>query len=452
MARRQLMGQALHIKEKKSTIFLDKVREVLPKQGNLNLCLTCGACVSGCPATGLEDMDPRKFLRMAAMGLDEEITGHNWVWLCSMCMRCSYVCPMEINIAGLIMEARKLWPREERPVGILKSCDLAIKMDSTSATGTPSEDFRFVVEDVLEEVRETQPGWENLEAPIDREGAIFFLSQNSREPVSLPDEMVPLWKILHLAGASWTYGSTAWAGENYCMFLADDAGWEKITRATVKKAEKLGCKVYLNTECGHSTFSVNQGIRKFAIDTTLDVKIVVHYYARWIREGRLNPSSDWNRDLKFKFTVQDPCNQVRKEYGDAYAEDLRFVVKAIVGEENFIDMTPNRSNNYCCGGGGGYLQSGFNEDRRQYGKIKFDQIMATGARYCITPCHNCHAQIHDISHHFNGGFYVSNLWTFLALSLGVLGENERVDLCDVLQTVWLPGEEGTPDPFKNRKS
>jgi Fe-S oxidoreductase len=444
------MGQAIHIQSAKKQTFIDKVREILPKNGNLNLCLTCGACAAGCPATGMHDMDPRKFLRMAAMGLDELITGHDWVWLCSMCQRCTYVCPMEINIGGLIMEARNLWPRDTRPNGILRSCDLSLANDSTSATGTPPDDFRFVVEDVLNEVRETQPGWENLEAPIDKEGATFYVSQNSREPVSLPDEMVPLWKILHLAGADWTYGSTAWAGENYCMFLADFPGWEKITRATVGKAEELGCKVYLNTECGHSTYSVNQGVRRFKIDTNLQINIVVQFYALWIRQGRLKPSSEWNKDLKIKFTVQDPCNQVRKEYGDVYADELRYVVKACVGEENFIDMYPNKSNNYCCGGGGGYLQSGYSEERHKYGKIKFDQIMETGAKYCITPCHNCHAQIHDLSHHFKGGYYVSNLWTILALSLGVLGPNERVDLCDQLVDVWLPGEPGTPDPFANK--
>jgi heterodisulfide reductase subunit C len=40
---------------------MDKVKEILPEGGNLNLCLTCGACSSGCPATGLEDMDPESF-------------------------------------------------------------------------------------------------------------------------------------------------------------------------------------------------------------------------------------------------------------------------------------------------------------------------------------------------------------------------------------------------------
>jgi Fe-S oxidoreductase len=55
---------------------------------------------------------------------------------------------------------------------------------------------------------------------------------------------------------------------------------------------------------------------------------------------------------------------VRKSLGDPIAEDLRFIVKTMVGDENFVDMTPNRSNNYCCGGGGGFLQSGFPEARR----------------------------------------------------------------------------------------
>jgi Fe-S oxidoreductase len=120
------------------------------------------------------------------------------------------------------------------------------------------------------------------------------------------------------------------------------------------------------------------------------------------------------------------------------AEDLRFVVKAVVGEENFIDMTPNRSNNYCCGGGGGFLQSGMPEARRDYGKLKFDQIKATGAQYAITPCHNCHSQIHDLAEHFEGGYHTVHLWTLICLSLGILGENERAYLGEDLAEVLMP--------------
>ena len=243
------MGEAaIKLGGKKQSTFIDKVKEVLPEGGNLNLCLTCGACSSGCPATGLDGMDPRKFLRMAALGLDEEVTSTDWVWHCTMCQRCIYVCPMKIDIPRLVFFARQSWPREERPKGILGSCDMALRNDSCSAMGASPEDFEFVVEDLLEEYREAQPEFKDMEAPIDKQGAEFFLNQNSREPVTEPDELLPLWKILHRAGVDWTYGSKGWGGENYCMFLADDEGWKHIVQTSINQAKELGCKTYLNTE------------------------------------------------------------------------------------------------------------------------------------------------------------------------------------------------------------
>jgi ferredoxin len=243
-----MSSQPIEIKGTKKSNFLDKVKEILPDGGNLNLCLTCGACSSGCPATGLENMDPRKFLRMAALGMDEEVMSTPWVWMCTMCQRCIYVCPMKIDIPQLVFNARGSWPREERPKGIMGSCDMALRNDSCSAMGTAEDDFKFVVEDVLEEYQEAQPEFKNMQAPVNKEGAEFFLNQNSREPVTEPDEMVPLWKILHLVGADWTYGTKGWAAENYCMFLADNESWKHIVTVKAKAVDDLKCKVWLNTE------------------------------------------------------------------------------------------------------------------------------------------------------------------------------------------------------------
>jgi len=240
--------EAIKISGKKKSLFIDKVKQLLPEGGNLNLCLTCGACSSGCPATGLEGMDPRKFLRMAALGMDEELLKSEWAWMCTMCQRCIYVCPMKIDIPQLIFNVRGSRPRDQRPKGILGSCDMALKHDTCSAMGASEEDFKFVVEDVAEEVRNTQVGWEELQAPVNKQGAMYFLNQNSREPVTEPDEMVPLWKILHLAGADWTYGTKGWAAENYCMFLADNDAWKHIVEVKAKAVDDLGCKYWLNTE------------------------------------------------------------------------------------------------------------------------------------------------------------------------------------------------------------
>lgn len=154
-----------------------------------------------------------------------------------------------------------------------------------------------------------------------------------------------------------------------------------------------------------------------------EIQSIVNYYAVMatgfhVRETPLAgldvhaSQMDSRRQAKSQFGLeQRPENQVHRsgplpdcpqKLGDPIAEDLRFVVKSIVGEENFIDMQPNRSNNYCCGGGGGFLQSGYNKQRLAYGRLKDQLIKATGADYCIAGCHNCHAQIHELSEHYGG--------------------------------------------------
>lgn len=243
-----MADSAVKISGKQKSAFLDKVKEILPDGGNLNACLTCGACSSGCPATGAHGMDARKFLRMAAFGMDEEVMSHPWVWACTMCQRCIYVCPMKINIPQLVFYARQSWPRDERPKGIRGSCDAAMSVDSCSAMGLTGEMFQETVEELLEEVREEQEGFENLQAPMNKKGAYYFVNQNSREPQMEEDEMVPLWKILHTVGADWTYSSKGWAAENYCMFLADDDAWRKQVQLKADAVHELGCKVWLNTE------------------------------------------------------------------------------------------------------------------------------------------------------------------------------------------------------------
>ena len=213
---------------------------------NYDLCLTCGTCTGGCPASELLDMDPGKLVRMLVLGLDEEVQKTDWAWVCTMCARCFKQCPMSINIPGLVYNMRANWPREESPKGIRNSCDQHIR--SGNAMGAPAEDFKWTVEDVAEEIRETQPGFEDLQVSVDRKGAHMVINQNSREPVTEPDELSPLWKILHMVGADWTYPMVMWGGENYCLLLADEDGWRHILQEFVNHINKLGSPLLVNTE------------------------------------------------------------------------------------------------------------------------------------------------------------------------------------------------------------
>ncbi|MGD8847238.1 MAG: oxidoreductase, partial [Desulfobacteraceae bacterium] len=108
-------------------------------------------------------------------------------------------------------------------------------------------------------------------------------------------------------------------------------------------------------------------MKKFNIPHKFEFTSIITLYAQWIREGKLKVNGDWNKELGIKFTCQDPCNIVRKTWGQEMADDMRFVIKTVVGEENFIDTVPCGTNNYCCGGGGGALQAGYQEQRRAFG-------------------------------------------------------------------------------------
>ena len=230
------------------TAYREAALELLPKGHSFNACLACGLCSQACPASGMEGMDPRKFVRMAMLGMDEVLDETPWVWLCTQCRRCTHVCPMHIDIPQLVYLSRKNRQNEKKPSGIIKSCKVALENPGNSAMGARSEDLIEVVNEVAEEVREEFPQLEGMETPFDRKGAHFFLNQNSREPVTEPEEMAPLWKILHTVGADWTYGSKGWAAENYCLFAADEEGWKTIVENKAKTIDDLGCKVWLNTE------------------------------------------------------------------------------------------------------------------------------------------------------------------------------------------------------------
>ncbi len=214
-------------------------------QAQIEYCLTCGMCVSGCPASGIEGLDPRKFLRLLLLGQDEELLSSNWIYACTLCARCRHACPMGIDIGRMVYVLRGLRPREERPPNLQRSCDL---QKQSNSTGIPNEDFVWVVNDVLEEVRENEPEWRDLRAPIDKAGAEYYLNQNAKEPTVEPEEMVPLWKILNAVGIDWTYSSKWWDGANYCLFTGDPEDWEFTVRKQAETVDALGVRYYINTE------------------------------------------------------------------------------------------------------------------------------------------------------------------------------------------------------------
>jgi Fe-S oxidoreductase len=165
-------------------------------------------------------------------------------------------------------------------------------------------------------------------------------------------------------------------------------------------------------------------LRKFNIPHKFEFTSIITALRQWIREGKLKVNSDWNKDLKIKFTVPGPLQHRQENPARRDGRRTALVVKTVVGEENFVDMVPCGVNNYCCGGGGGALQGGFTEQRRAYGKVKFDQVMATGANMSSLPATTATARSKTWAT-ITAAASTYHLWTIMCLAMGILGENER---------------------------
>lgn len=75
-----------------------------------NVCLTCGSCACVCPVSGIDGMDPRKMVRMAVLGLEEDILDSRWPWICTMCGECEKACPQNVEIVALVRRIRSFYP------------------------------------------------------------------------------------------------------------------------------------------------------------------------------------------------------------------------------------------------------------------------------------------------------------------------------------------------------
>jgi Fe-S oxidoreductase len=81
-------------------------------------------------------------------------------------------------------------------------------------------------------------------------------------------------------------------------------------------------------------------------------------------------------------------------------EEPRYVLRNITTD--FREMTPNKAEALCCGGGGGLVAlAEYTERRITAGKAKAEQIKNTGARVVVAACENCRLQIGDLNEHYN---------------------------------------------------
>jgi ferredoxin len=211
-------------------------------------CYTCGTCAGGCPASGLvPGWDPRKAIRAIVLGLEDEVIESKWPWVCTLCGRCQYQCPMGIQLMKTFRACRTLRERDRVPGPIHKGT--VMNLERGNNLGIPRDDFLFLLADLGVEMEndEEQP-CPGFYVPVDKEGANIIVTVNSKEPFGEPDDMKFWWRIFYAAKEDWTVSSTNWEGVNWGLFSGDDPAWKEQVHRIIENARRLKVKTILYPE------------------------------------------------------------------------------------------------------------------------------------------------------------------------------------------------------------
>jgi Fe-S oxidoreductase len=313
---------------------------------------------------------------------------------CTLCRRCAFNCPLGCDLPLMMRAIRAMATATgTAPETLVMLADAAIEQ------GKDPEMYR---EMFLESIRETEAqlrratGDPDARIPVDERGAkVLYV------PLAGTHSILPPAIIFNAAKESWTL--SLFQASNYGIFLGDVRRAKEIARRIVEEARRLAVQQIVLAECGHAYAVYRwEAPNWFGADYTFEVRSIVEVIAQYIREGRLRLDPTANPE---PIAYHDSCNLGR---GGGLFEEPRLVLRAAATDVR--EMTPNREQAYCCGGGGGLVALPEYEERRlRAGRPKAEQIRKTGARIVAAACENCRLQIGELSAHYGLAVGVSSL-------------------------------------------
>jgi Fe-S oxidoreductase/CheY-like chemotaxis protein len=276
--------------------------------------------------------------------------------------------------------------------------------------GVLREDYIDTLEWVSEELVE-EVGDESATIPIDKPDCEVMYAINPREAKYDPRTIAKAAKIFWAADESWMMPSEGWDQTNFGLFSGDDQLGGTSGKRVFEKVEELNAQRLVISECGHGFRSTRCEAPNWSqTDITFPMESSIFTMLRYIKEWRIVVDPEV---CKERVTYHDSCNLARS---CGITEEPRELLRMVATD--FVEMIPNRAENFCCTGGGGAMSmSEYTPRRLVSAKVKADQIAATGARIVVTSCHNCVDGLTDLIKHYKLDCRVQQLVDLVADAL-----------------------------------
>jgi Fe-S oxidoreductase len=319
-------------------------------------------------------------------------------YTCTGCRRCMTVCPFGIDTQQIQSIAKQLLNvAGEAPMILDMLADMSVAKGRTYRD--TKANFAAAVGNLEAEIIEKwrSEGGDEV-VPLDvQDCEVLYVALAGKHSI------ISAAAIMNAAGERWSL--SYFEAVNFGAFVGNPAKTRDISQRIIDEAQRLNAKKVVICECG-TAFRV---LAHMMGKQPFEVLSVTELMYQYLRDGRIELDKS---KLEGKVTYHDPCQLARN--GGVFDEP-RHVLAQLT--DNFVETTPTREHNWCCGGGGGLVAMGEKEFRMASARVKAEQVKATGAEVLVTACENCHTQLSDLNDHWSMGVKVEYLTELVANAL-----------------------------------
>ena len=374
-------------------------------------CVHCGICAEAClfytetgdpKRTPINKTEPLRriwkseytlFGRVGKMlGLTKKVDDQfleEWQELvydsCTMCGRCSMVCPVGNDITAMIRKTREgMAAAGQAPEGLIGATGRSVTIGSPMGVKWPA--LRAQIKHVEEDT--------GMKIPVDMEDVEYLLLLSSMEIMNFPEFIEAVAKIFDKSGSTWTISSEAFEATNSGIQIGVSDIAAELVQRIVDVAEKLKVKTVISPECGHAYTAIRwDGPNLVGRSFTFKVRHILEVLEELRVQGRLKTSSKETQ----KLTYHDPCQIARR---GGVIDEARNLIDMI--SDDFVEMPDAGKMNWCCGAGGGVSANERAEEMRlQVFQRKKDQLDAVKPDAIVSACSNCRIHLEDGLEEYN---------------------------------------------------